>query len=370
MQPHTGSRVFGLDLMRAVAILLVLRSHADDLLDAYWPADPGMAALDGVDVFFVLSGFLIGGILLRMSEAVEMAWGRRLIDFWQRRWLRTLPNYFLFLLINIILVHSGLAPGLLNENTLAYFVFLQNFIIPLDLFFWESWSLAVEEWFYLLFPILLFILIGALKRPVRSAFLIGVGLMIIIPTVLRFSAVEAAGTPFMLDLLVRKIVVLRLDTIGFGVLMAWFAHVLPAHFHARRFELFAIGVIGLTTSILLRSDTNLTYMGTWFFTVSGMSMALMLPVVAGWKRTGRWGSGVAFLSLISYALYLVHMPVRHLFMPLLVGRSLSLSIGLYAAYWIVCLILAALVFRYWERPFMDLRQRFSRRILEVPSSSS
>jgi peptidoglycan/LPS O-acetylase OafA/YrhL len=66
--------------------------------------------------------------------------------------LRTLPNNHLFLLLNIALVALGLAPGLLNANTAAYFVFLQNLWKQLGLFFWESWSLAVEEWFYLLFP--------------------------------------------------------------------------------------------------------------------------------------------------------------------------------------------------------------------------
>jgi peptidoglycan/LPS O-acetylase OafA/YrhL len=49
------------------------------------------------------------------------------------------------------MLYAGLSTGILNVNVLAYFVFLQNFWVPLDLFFWESWSLAVEEWFYLLF---------------------------------------------------------------------------------------------------------------------------------------------------------------------------------------------------------------------------
>jgi len=259
---HTqqAGRVFGLDLMRTVAILLVVFWHSFQLMADHWSDDLLLWAIDGVDLFFVLSGFLIGGILLRMSEADEFPWWRRLLDFWQRRWLRTLPNYFLFLLVNIALVYYGLAPGILNVNTLAFFVFLQNFMIPVDLFFWESWSLAVEEWFYLLFPILLFFLVGRVRRaaPIRVLFgvrraapirvLFATMIMILVPTILRFSAIDTIGTPFMLDVWMRKIVLYRLDTIGFGVLMACAAHYLPAVWQRRAPELFVLPPCGVATA--------------------------------------------------------------------------------------------------------------------------
>lgn len=368
MSAQDRSRIFGLDVMRSIAILLVVFSHADDLLDAYWPADTGPADLDGVDVFFVLSGFLIGGILIRLSERDELPWWRRLIDFWQRRWLRTLPNYFLFLLVNIGIVYFGLGPGILNVNTLAYFVFLQNFMIPLDLFFWESWSLAVEEWFYLLFPLLLFMVVGLVRFPVRYGTLMAIAVMIVLPALFRFPAVEAVGTPFMLDLLVRKIVVLRLDTIGFGVLMAWCMHVLPDLFRKRAPEFFVLGMIGLATATLLRDPSSLVYMGTWYFTFSAISMALMLPLLSHWEKTGRWSIPITWLSRISYALYLVHMPVRQLYQDLVIGASLEATILLYVGYWVLCIALSALVYTYWERPFMALRDGLSRRMLKTPVS--
>ncbi len=358
---NVRSRIFGLDLMRAVAAVIVVYSHADDLLDEHWPRDPGASAMDGVDLFFVLSGFLIGNILIRLSYASNFPWWRRLLDFWQRRWLRTLPNYYLFLLINIAMVYFGWSMGLLNINALAYFVFLQNLIIPLDLFFWESWSLAVEEWFYLLFPLLLVVL--AWWRAPKWGFLAATLLMIITSILLRIPAMDGVGTPFMLDLLVRKIVVLRFDTIGYGVLMAWLVYHVPAIFSQRRVELFALGAMLLATAILLRSENDLMYLGTVFLVLSGSSMALMVPLMAGWRTGGRLGPAVAFMSRISYALYLVHMPIRAVYLKLMPGMSVGVSLLLYVGYWALSIALAALVYHYWERPFMALRDGFSERIL-------
>lgn len=356
------SRIFGLDLMRAIAVLLVVYSHADDLLDAYWPRNPGAAALDGVTVFFVLSGYLIGGMLLRLVEPSTVPWWKRVVDFWQRRWLRTLPNYYFFLALNIVLLALGLAPGLLNMNALAYAVFMQNFIIPLDLFFWESWSLAVEEWFYLLFPLLLAVLIGTLRAAPRPGFVAAVLVMITVPTLLRVPASHAVGTPFMLDLMVRKIVVMRLDSIGYGVLMAWCMHYLPHVFQRFRTPLLLVGVALLSVTVVVSLEEDLVYNGTWHCALSAISMALMLPVLSSW-RSFPWSAPITFLSHVSYALYLTHMPLRNFFLVWVEDRSLPVTLLLYVGFYVLSIVAAALVYRFWEKPFMDRRDALSERLL-------
>jgi peptidoglycan/LPS O-acetylase OafA/YrhL len=97
----------------------------------------------GVEIFFVLSGFLIGQILLRdFEQGVNF---KKLLHFWKRRWIRTIPVYYLVLFLKFVL-----APAI-GINIIWYFLFLQNNIYGID-FFGVSWSLVIEEWFYLLIP--------------------------------------------------------------------------------------------------------------------------------------------------------------------------------------------------------------------------
>ena len=368
MMTAPDHRIFGLDLMRAVAIVLVVLSHADDLWAAWFPYDPGLSRVDGVDLFFVLSGYLIGGILLRYTALEGIPWHRRLLDFWQRRWLRTLPNYYLFLVINIALVHFGLAMGLLNHNTLAYFVFLQNLHVPVDLFFFESWSLAIEEWFYLLFPVML-VLVSMLGIAGRRAYLVAALLMIAVPTWLRFQVAPEVASLQGMDLYIRKLVVTRLDGIGFGVLAAWVQVTAIAWWQLLRSPAFLCGGVLLGLAAVLHGEPHLWFTSTWYFTLSAIAMALFLPLLSLWKSMPPWGRTVVFLSKVSYALYLVHLPVRHLYLPLMDGRSMPATVALYVVYWVLCLALSWLVFRYWERPFMALRERLGKRLVPATPSS-
>lgn len=361
------SRIFGLDLLRATAIAIVVLAHAENLLTVHWPYRSAMARIDGVDLFFVLSGYLVGGILLRYAEAVEVPWRERLADFWQRRWFRTLPNYYLFLLINIAQVLTGHAPGLINGNVLAYFVFLQNFHVPLDLFFWESWSLAVEEWFYLLFPLLLFLVLRGLRVPVRPGFLVAALVMIALPTCLRYVQAERMDALFSIDLHIRKMVLTRLDMIGFGVLAVWCHRWFPAFWQRWRFPLLTVGLFALCWCTAYHGPEYRYYRATWYFTAAGIAIALLLPALSTWRTDARWTRPIVGLSRISYALYLVHMPLRYPFLHAVEGRDPATVIGLHVLFLVLSVLIAALVYRYYERPFMDLRDRFSRRLL---SSSS
>ena len=101
-----SKRVFGLDLMRAIAIINVVIVHASWM--NIFPNYPWIPIIPGVELFFVLSGFLIGTILLNTFLNEERFGVKQMARFWKRRWFRTLPNYYLILLFNIIFVYFGI----------------------------------------------------------------------------------------------------------------------------------------------------------------------------------------------------------------------------------------------------------------------
>lgn len=353
-----GQRIFGLDVMRAAAIMLVVAVHAGVLLNAHWPHNAVLSGIDGVDVFFVLSGYLIGRILLRLQKDDSISWPQRLKHFWLRRWLRTLPNYYLFLLLNIALLYWGLAPGLLNENALAYFAFAQNLTVPLDLFFWESWSLAVEEWFYFLFPLLLALLSLLIRGPHPRAFLIAVTLFLLLPLAWRIPVSQGIHNAPMADLFVRKMVFTRLDTIGFGLLGAWVQHMWPLAWKRWRLVAAVLGAITLVLCVELYAGSELPWLMTGQPTLLAIGLALFLPLLSTWKSTPSWGALVVFISKVSYAWYLVHMPFRYLWEGLLVDRSAPVTLLLYLAFWLIGLLISAVVYRFWEKPWLELRERW------------
>jgi peptidoglycan/LPS O-acetylase OafA/YrhL len=103
----SNERVYGLDAFRAVAIILVVLGHGAQFADEiFWflPSVPMLNGVDGVELFFVLSGFLIGSILIKKIEKEEKFGLKSIMHFWKRRWFRTLPNYYLILFLNVLFI--------------------------------------------------------------------------------------------------------------------------------------------------------------------------------------------------------------------------------------------------------------------------
>lgn len=109
MRTNTSRRVFGLDLMRSFAVLLVLIGHSSAHFSppAWFRWFWGPQGLLGVEVFYVLSGYLIGGILIKLSAAGRLHTMASVWNFWQRRWARTIPLYLGFLLIYLRFDYLG-----------------------------------------------------------------------------------------------------------------------------------------------------------------------------------------------------------------------------------------------------------------------
>ena len=119
------NRVIGLDILRSIAILLVMYEHGNSILPPrvtkYFTLPH--PSIDGVSIFFVLSGFLIGGILLKIINTSGYTI-KDIFNFWIRRWLRTIPNYY-FVLIILIFCEFLMSKNI-GDGIIKYFFFTQN----------------------------------------------------------------------------------------------------------------------------------------------------------------------------------------------------------------------------------------------------
>jgi peptidoglycan/LPS O-acetylase OafA/YrhL len=353
------TRVFGLDFLRALAIMLVLFAHASFMflplthrLEAVW-----MLGQLGVELFFVLSGFLIGAILVKQAEAARFGIGR----FWLRRWLRTLPNYYLFLAINIGLARwiDGAWP-----HAAGYAVFMQNFAWPQPIFFIESWSLAVEEIFYLIAPLLVLACSGRVMRRVPAALLVSIA--IALATLVRIVYVVTQQPVW--DQAVRMVTVVRLDAIAYGAL----ALLLYRHRDgvARRHANVIAGAgcagtaIAIALYLVLPKDTDL-FARAGLFSLFSASFAAFLPAAANWHRSGVPApieNGIRAIARWSYALYLCQLAVMRVMNATFAGNAQSFAGCLLQAIIFVVLSIAsaALVYRFYEAPILRLRDRWTR----------
>jgi peptidoglycan/LPS O-acetylase OafA/YrhL len=342
------ARNFGLDLVRAIAVLLVMLSHwANNIGFWYGVTVPPklFAAGDvGVDMFFALSGFLIGRILLDVI-ARGPSW-RSLGIFLLRRWMRTLPLYWAWLAVLVLVWPPKEGHHVVRRMA----VLMQNFAWPMPprFFFAVSWSLTIEEWFYLGFGTALVGL--AILSGRRAAVWVTLGAFIGVPLALRM--VVPAYQDWSNGLWHAD--VFRLDSVAIGVVLAqfWrpggllFRHALP---------LLVIGVgliIGTWADLLL----PWRLVPALFDDTLVLGAVLCLPAAMRLPDTSSWaGWVVRRISAHSYALYIMHLTIlvdlaQGLYLHQQISRPAAVIIAVGLPF-----LLAWLSYRCFESPILSLR---------------
>ncbi len=367
--------IAGLDGLRAVAFLIVFFFHTRNLPFGWL----------GVQLFFVLSGFLITDILLRMKEKLP----RRefFIKFYGRRFLRIFPLYYFYLILIAVfififpalklnLLNAEIGKGYLNQVWVAalyvYDFFHASAFFERSRFFTHLWSLSVEEQFYLLWPLLIFLTPrDKFKQLCFTAIGLGFIFRLIITLVYRTQAL-----PFLSNDPQQAVNVLpfsHLDAFAFGAYISRFEIPRP------RLQLFVLAIfiplVGLFTDYLSKGtmtfalgyDLPMTgyYKEVWAYTLLNYLFAVLIYCVA---RTNLFtqildSAPLRYLGKISYGLYVYHYGVIALVAALFKKYGLEYSMRspqMFLAAMSATLLIATVSFYLLEKPIIDLKDKLFR----------
>jgi len=357
---QSNSRLPGLDTLRALAIAWVLMSHYSSFVAGEqmfgWMGRVGWA---GVDLFFVLSGYLIGK-QIAMPLARDEAWnaGR----FFARRLLRTLPNYLVILLVYQLFPGPPIG-GHGGPPLWRYLTFTQNFGLAYGQMFTHSWSLCIEEQFYLVLPLVALAFARTRRAPWLAWLGLGVGVALGV-TARGVASVRDGLDAF--DAAVYYSTLCRADELLPGVAIAVLECFHPALFERVRRHghvLLGVGVLASMVALYGIASKSAGAMLTTTFGYSILAMSFAMLVLAAlspmsWLHRARV-PGAASLALWSYAIYLVHKPVFMALAPQLPhwgldAKSSPVILGVMAA----GVAGGWMLFRLVETPFMRLRSRW------------
>ncbi len=377
-----SNRVYGFDIMRGVGILIVLYAHGRSKMH-FFPIFNDFVSVLGfwlMDLFFVLSGFLIGMILIKLYEKEQSFTLTTAYNFWIRRWFRTLPNYYLVLIITAILWSLGGKIMFLKLQFLANLFFCQTIATPPPFFMEESWTLCIEEWFYLLFPIFLLVIHRLCKvdllhgKHIKRNMLLGIFLFFVLSTMLRVALYTVDSKLTWLDM--TRMSFFRLDTIAFGIFAAWINFYYPEVFKKYRNVFGVVFMVSIIiyfiyfyTAIMpgIREQRSLQFFPiasiTFFLLLSGLA-SLSLTVYMKEVKMNKvtiFSRFITMISLISYSIYIFHRSVVAFIIDKVYTPSTDLeNIVLFAIYFVGSILISILVYKYFEYPMTALREKMKK----------
>jgi Predicted acyltransferases len=357
----TRERQPGLDLLRALAIILVVVYHAG-IMGFALPNRIHRFGWIGVDLFFVLSGYLIGGQLL-----APLARGQRinLPRFYLRRVLRIMPAYFAVLAVYFLLPlwreYPEIAP------LWKFLVSAQNIGLHGGTAFSHAWSLAVEDQFYLLLPLLLILLSRSRWASMVVPIIILLGGVVLRAFLAWQNPSAQGGVSFRgFQTWIYYPTWTRLDPLLFGVVLAAIEKVRPKFWErlmSVAIWLWLPGLALISFALYLGEGEVLTVAASiWQFPLIALGMATLLATAVTPRLPLRRVAipGAAFVASIAYSAYLIQKLVIHCVAQFCAWHNVPLTSALAVLVVEVCVYAAAtILFFAVERPFLQLRHRLT-----------
>jgi peptidoglycan/LPS O-acetylase OafA/YrhL len=359
------SRLAGLDTLRACAIALVFMSHYASFVSGEatfgWASDVGWV---GVDLFFVLSGYLIANPLFAgLARGAGLSPWR----FYARRALRTLPLFWL-VLAAFLLFPTELG-GRTPPPAWRFLTFTQNLGLSAGTAFSHAWSLCIEEQFYLVLPLVL--VAGAAWGRGRASGWCALGGLLALGVGARIALWHRWGAAGLEQEYMRHVyyaTLCRFDEFLPGIAIAMvknFHRPLWARLMANGGRIFAAGVVATVVMLTLARRTYYVdgagygfFMTAFGYSLLAASFALL--VVAALSPASLLHRvrvpGANRLAVWSYAIYLSHKPFAHVLAQALRPHAVPAGVQV-VVITAACVALGALMHRFVEAPFLALRDR-------------
>ena len=364
-------KIDALDGLRAFAVLLVFVRHAAHMyltISGTSPAEVSGHPLwhfmlngwIGVDLFFVLSGYLITTSLLQARD-------HRWKVYAQKRFLRIVPAYVFVLFACVLGAFPFYTVSFENigVRVLYHLLFLQDYLrADINVVFW---SLGVEEKFYIVAPFFVWWIVGRQKEKAQQARIAGIMLAVIsVGYLLRYlSYLYAAPDGYAAFFTnVRAPFHANFETLSFGMLVAFWRWrggevTIPA---ARAF--FYAGLVGLLVFMSAQNmmlDISLRDVLLQPPLIALFMALMVFAVVGGYSNKVLVNPVAAYISRVSYSFYLVHFPLSFLSFSLWRAAGMT-SFGFYMAlYFVVSFAIAAICYHTIERPFLNLKDKLDRK---------
>lgn len=347
----------GLDVLRALCLLLVIVQHSFLFTDAYFPEFRVLWYIShsALDLFFILSGFLIGGIIEKKYRENNSIAIRDIFKFYKRRWFKTLPMYFFTIIICLFLAHFKIYDA--TDFSWKFLVFLQNLTKGNIFFLGHTYSLTIEEWFYIFFPLALYFVVKFKKDSKTNPFYILIIIWIL--TAILFRILKHYNGVDNWDADIRKTILTRIDATIYGVLFYFINLKIPHFVKKNRIVLLCIGaILYMSCTLFMKNKISLFFNDVVYYSLIPIFISFIMPFFVHLRLPYFLEKAFTFQSLASYSIYLIHLPFLTILFKYFKPVSKLDSLFLMTTSIILSYLIGIFFYKLIEKPLMDLRDKF------------